>query len=177
MIVRGNSPAMVIPVGILGNIAVALSRGIIISHASVVYVGWVRFEVTKYDNCVREAIIVLEFESLYIESVAMGNYIVTGLLVVAAGLISNENIAHHNSPRESPVAKCKQFKHETFNWGRNPKRVRKTSKIVSTYLEVISSVVSLSYRCKIITILSDHIGLLSKSARLPSNLSISIYLF
>ena len=39
MIVRGNSPAMVIPVGILGNIAVALSRGIIISHASVVYVG------------------------------------------------------------------------------------------------------------------------------------------
>ena len=95
MIVRGNSSAMVIPVGILGNIAVALSRGIIISHASVVYVGWVRFEVTKYDNCVREAIIVLEFESLYIESVAMGNYIVTGLLVVAAGLIGKENIAHH----------------------------------------------------------------------------------
>lgn len=39
MIVSGNSPAMVIPVGILGNIAVALSRGIIILHASVVYVG------------------------------------------------------------------------------------------------------------------------------------------
>lgn len=48
MIVSGNLLVMVILVGILGNIVVVLFRGIIILYVSVVYVGWVWFEVIKY---------------------------------------------------------------------------------------------------------------------------------
>lgn len=92
MIVSGNLLVMVILVGILGNIVVVLFRGIIILYVSVVYVGWVWFEVIKYGILiwVWEVIIVLEFELFYIESVVMGNIVIWFLVVVVDYLI-NEN--------------------------------------------------------------------------------------
>lgn len=76
MIVKGNSPVMLLPVGILGNIAVALSKGIIIFYSSVAYAASVEFDVTKFDLLIRpEEAIIMFWNPRGFKSVAMGNHI------------------------------------------------------------------------------------------------------